>query len=113
VGGSLGSGRQYFPWIHVQDLVRIFLFALDNERLHGPLNAVVPDPPTQGQFAAALGRALGKAAWLPAPGFLLRMALGEKARMLLSSQRAVPNVLKAEGFRFEYGELPKALQNLL
>lgn len=113
LGGPLGSGRQYFPWIHRQDVVRIILFALDNPTVEGPVNAVVPTPPQQGEFAAALGRAVGKPAWLPTPAFALRLVLGEQAGMVLASQRAVPYALKSSGFRFTFGELDKALDNLL
>ena len=112
LGGPLGSGRQYFPWIHIQDLVRIVLFALDNESMRGPVNAVVPNPPPQREFAVALGRSLGKSAWLPTLAVTLRILLGEKAALVLASQRAVPNALKAHGFRFAFGELEKALDDL-
>ena len=74
---------------------------------------VVPTPPPQKDFAAALGAALGKPSWLPAPSFAMRLLLGEKAGMILASQRVVPNVLKAHGFRFAFGELDKALADLL
>ena len=113
LGGPLGSGRQYFPWIHIDDLVRVFQFALDNGNISGPVNACVPDPPTQGEFARSLGRALGKSAILSAPALALRLLLGEKAQILLSSQRVVPTVLKAAGFRFQYGEMDKALDDLV
>ena len=80
LGGPLGGGRQYFPWIHIQDLARLILFALDQEDIRGPVNAVVPDPPRQKEFAAALGRALGKPAFMPVPGFALRTAAGGDGR---------------------------------
>lgn len=112
LGGPLGSGRQYFPWIHIQDLVRCILFTLDYEEIRGPVNAVVPNPPTQKEFATSLGNSLGKSAWLAAPGPALRLVLGEKADLVLASQRAVPNVLKAHGFRFAFGELDKAMVDL-
>lgn len=112
LGGPLGSGRQYFPWIHVEDLVRVFLFALDEQEVAGPVNATVPTPPMQREFAAALAKTLGKPAFLPAPAFVLRLLLGEKAEILLASQRVVPNVLKASGFRFHFSELEKALADL-
>jgi len=113
LGGPLGSGRQYFPWIHIRDLVRAIMFALLEAELSGPVNVVVPDPPTQGEFARELGRRLGKSSRLPAPALVLKMLLGEKADLLLASQRAVPNALKAAGFRFEFGELEKALADLI
>jgi uncharacterized protein (TIGR01777 family) len=113
LGGPLGSGRQYFPWIHIRDLVRAIMFALLEPELSGPVNAVVPDPPTQGEFARKLGRQLGKSSFLPAPTLALKLLLGEKSDLLLASQRAVPNALKASGFRFEFGDLDKALADLL
>ena len=112
MGGPIGSGKQYFPWLHIQDLVRIILFTLDNDKLQGPINAVVPNPPLQKDFAAALGTALGKPSWLAAPEFALHLLLGQKAEMILASQRAVPNALKAHGFRFAFGELDKAMTDL-
>lgn len=113
LGGPLGSGRQYFPWIHVKDLVRAIGFALLEPSLSGPVNAVVPDPPRQADFATALGQALGKPARLPAPSFALRLLLGQKADLLLKGQRAVPYALKAAGFRFEFDVLAGALEDLV
>ena len=112
LGGWLGNGRQYFPWIHIDDMVRVFLFALDRQELSGPVNACVPDPPRQREFAVALGRTLGQPARMPVPAFALRMILGEKAEMILASQRAVPNVLKTSGFKFRFSEIDEALADL-
>jgi uncharacterized protein (TIGR01777 family) len=113
LGGPLGSGKQYFPWIHIRDLVRIILFALDTGNLTGPVNAVVPDPPPQRTFARALGSVLHRPSLLPVPAFLLRMALGEKADMILASQRVIPRALRARGFQFECDDLQQALTDLL
>jgi len=113
LGGPLGSGRQFFPWIHVRDLVRVFLFALDTAEIRGPVNAVTPDPPRQREFAAALGRAVSKPARLPAPAWALKLLLGQKAQMLLGSQRVVPSVLRGRGFHFELGDLDSALDDLI
>lgn len=113
LGGPLGNGKQYFPWVHIGDLARLILFVLDNGEISGPVNAVVPDPPRQKEFTAAVGSALHKRAFMPVPGFVLQGLMGEMASMLLGSQRAVPNVLKANGFRFEFGELDKALGDLI
>ena len=112
LGGPLGKGNQYFPWIHIEDLVRVFFFALDQEGLGGPLNACVPNPPMQKEFAAAMGQILDKSSVLPTPGFVLKMVLGEKAGIVLASQRVVPNVLKAAGFKFQYSEVDDALADL-
>lgn len=113
LGGPLGGGKQYFPWIHIGDLARIIMFVLDNGEIRGPVNAVVPDPPRQKEFTAAVGRSLGKPAFMSLPGFVLQGLMGEMAGMLLSSQRAVPNVLKAAGFKFQFGKLDKALGDLI
>lgn len=113
VGGRLGSGRQYVPWIHAADLARAILFVLDRPDLEGPVNAVVPDPPRQAEFTAILARRLGKSAPFAVPAFALRMLLGRKSEVVLASQRAVPSALRAAGFRFEHGDLDVALADLL
>ena len=113
LGGRLGSGRQYVPWIHAGDLARAVLFVLDQPGVAGPVNVVAPDPPTQARFIAALAGAVGRKPGLPAPAFALRLLLGRKAEIVLSSQRAVPNALRAAGFRFEFADLDAALRDLL
>lgn len=113
LGGPLGSGRQYMPWIHLQDVVDAILFALDRPAVRGPVNVTAPHPVRQREFAAALGRALRRPAVLPAPAWGLRLLLGEKARMLLQGQRAVPNQLKTHGFRWRFGDLDGALDDVV
>lgn len=113
LGGKLGNGRQYFPWIHIRDLVEVILFAMENDALVGPVNVSVPTPPTQKQFTSSLARRLGKSARFPIPRLALQMVMGERAEALLQSQRAVPNVLKINGFKFMYDDLDEALENLL
>lgn len=113
LGGPLAGGRQYLPWIHIRDAVRAILFAIENEEVSGPINITTPNPLQQREFASELGKALGKAARFPAPAWAVRMALGEKAKLVLYSQRAVPNQLKAKGFRWEYLELDRALEDLI
>jgi uncharacterized protein (TIGR01777 family) len=113
LGGRLGSGAHYFPWIHIQDLVRVVLFALDTRDLTGPVNATAPDPPTQAVFASTIGHVLNRATALPLPALLLHLALGEKSEMLLASQRVIPKALRARGFHFEFDDLHEALSDLL
>ncbi len=113
LGGILGNGRQYFPWIHIKDLVEALIFILENEACTGPINVSVPTPPTQKEFTDALGRRLGKSARFALPRFVLRMVMGERAVALLQSQRVVPNVLKVNGFRFMLDELDEALEDLV
>lgn len=112
-GGQMASGRQFFPWIHIDDLVRVVLLALDEKDLSGPINASVPVPPRQKEFARALGKALNKSSLFSFPGFLLKIFLGEKTEIVMASQRVVPNVLKVKGFKFQYEELDDALAQLI
>jgi hypothetical protein len=109
LGGRLGSGRQYFPWIHLDDLVASFLFALESD-VEGPLNAVAPEATRNLDLTRELGQQLGRPTWLPVPGFALRMVLGELAGELLGSRRVVPRRLQAAGFEFRYPSLEGALE---
>ncbi|MBC7854669.1 MAG: TIGR01777 family protein [Pirellulaceae bacterium] len=112
-GAPLGSGRQYMPWIHIDDLVRLMLFAADNDPVHGPLNGASPNPVTNRDFTKALGRALHRPTFMPAiPGFMLRLMFGEFGSILLGSQRAIPKAAEEAGFKFEYPQLEPALANI-
>ncbi len=113
VGGPLGDGRQWFPWIHIQDLLRALLFLAENEDRRGVYNLTAPHPVRNGEMAAALGRALGRPSVMAVPGFMLRMTMGEVAGVLLASQRAVPARLQAAGFEFEYTRIADALEDLV
>lgn len=113
LGGPLGSGRQYFPWIHLEDTIRAILFAMDTPAVRGAANVTTSDPPSQAEFARALAVRLGKSGRMPAPAWVIRTLMGQKANLLLQGQRAVPNRLKAHGFRWHYGELDKALNELI
>lgn len=114
LGGPVGSGRQWMSWITLEDLVATLLFCLGNSALEGGVNAVAPEPVRNRSFARALGRALGRPAFLPAPAFVLRLALGEMAdELLLASQRVVPTQLLAAGFEFRSPEVGEALAHVL
>ncbi len=113
LGGPLGSGRQPFPWIHRDDAVAAILYAVAEARLAGPANAVGPELLTNAQFTKALGRALHRPAFLPAPAFALRLALGEMSTLLLDGQRALPGKLLDAGFAFKHPSLDGALSALL
>ncbi len=112
-GGPMGSGRQYFPWIHREDAVRMIDWALHQPDLRGPLNVASPAPAIQRDFARALGRALRRPALLPAPRLALKVALGELADGLLASQRVVPQRALEGGFQFEFPQLEPALADLV
>jgi hypothetical protein len=110
VGGRLGSGRQYWPWIHRQDWIDLVRFALDTPGAQGALNATAPHPVTNADFTRALARALERPALVPAPAFALRLLLGEMAdALLLSGQRAVPAKAERLGFTFTFKHLDDAL----
>ena len=113
LGGHFGSGRQYMPWIHADDLVAIAAAALTDERYRGPLNATAPSPVTSREFARALGRALHRPAAFPVPSFFLRAVLGEAGQVLLCSQRAVPRRLQELGFVFRFHNLDSALAEIV
>jgi uncharacterized protein (TIGR01777 family) len=111
VGGRLGSGRQWFPWIHVDDLVHLYRLALHDDSLAGAVNAVAPQQLRQAEVAHDFAAVLHRPAVLPTPAFALRLALGEQADLVLHGQRAVSR--KLEGFDYRYRELRRALQDAL
>jgi uncharacterized protein (TIGR01777 family) len=113
LGGPLGGGRQWFPWIHVADEVGAILFLLANPAARGPFNLCAPRPVAYRDFARLLGRELHRPAVLPVPRPALRLALGEVADALLSSQRALPRRLLAAGYGFRFPDLAGALHDLL
>ena len=114
MGGRVGNGRQWMSWIALDDLVRLILFAIENESVRGPANAVAPQPATNAEFTRTLARVLHRPAIFPAPAFALRLMMGEMANeLLLSSQRIEPKVALESGFRFEYPQLHSALSKAL
>jgi len=112
LGGPIGTGRQWFPWIHLADEVAALLWCIDHE-LSGPVNLVAPGIVTMAQFAKALGKALHRPSWAPVPAAPLRILLGEFATALLEGQRAVPRKLLASGFRFRFEDVDSALRDVL
>jgi uncharacterized protein (TIGR01777 family) len=111
--GPLGDGRQWFTWIHIDDLVGIYRLALQDGRMSGPINAVAPDVRRQRDLAREMGRVLHRPAVIPAPAPLLRLALGQESELLLHGRRAAPAKAQAAGYAFRFGGLPEALENLL
>jgi uncharacterized protein (TIGR01777 family) len=113
-GGPFGSGRQFMSWIHIEDWVGIVVLALASSRVRGPVNLGSPVPVRNRDFASALGRALHRPSLLPAPGFALRLALGEMAQpLLLASTRMVPAQASVAGYRFVFQNAGEALGNLV
>lgn len=113
VAGKLGSGQQWFPWIHLADITGIFRHAILTSSLEGPINGVAPASVTNAEFTNELGRALHRPAFLPVPALALRLLMGEMADVLLMSQRAIPQVALETGYSFEYANLAAALDDLL
>ncbi|MBB6730975.1 DUF1731 domain-containing protein [Cohnella zeiphila] len=112
VGGRMGSGTQGFPWIHLQDLVSLFLFSLDRPDLSGPVNAVAPDPVNNDTFGRTLARVTRRPHWLHVPPFVLQKALGEQSVLLLTGQHAYPRKALEHGFTFAFPKLEDALRDL-
>jgi hypothetical protein len=108
-GGPVAGGNQYMPWIHADDLVGLYLAALDDPRYTGPVNASAPEPVTNKAFSKALGRALGRPAVAPIPGFAIRALYGDMAEIVTQGQRAVPAKALALGHAFQHPDLDEAL----
>jgi uncharacterized protein len=113
LGGRLGSGRQWMSWIHAGDLVRLILFAIENETVIDVLNGSSPDPVTNLEFTRALAKAVHRPALFPVPPAALRLALGEMAGAVLGSQKVLPQAAQRYGFAFRFPVLADALQELL
>ncbi len=113
VGGPLGSGRQWISWMHIADEAAAIRFLIEKEEAAGAFNLTTPHPLTNADFGRVVGRVLGRPAWMPAPAFALRLALGEMATVVLDGQRVVPRRLLALGFAFRFPEAEAALRNLL
>jgi uncharacterized protein (TIGR01777 family) len=113
LGGRLGSGRQWMPWIHVDDMVGLLVHAATHDDVEGPMNATAPHPVTNREFTQILASALHRPALFPLPGMMLKLAAGEFAEVLLASQRAVPQVALRAGFAFQYPDLKPAIEEIL
>jgi uncharacterized protein (TIGR01777 family) len=113
LGGPIGSGKHWFSWIHIDDMVGILLLALDHQQAAGPINATAPHPVTNKEFSKALGRALHRPTVLPMRPFMLRAILGQVAEILTTGQRVIPAKALALGYRFKFPDIDPALRDLL
>jgi uncharacterized protein (TIGR01777 family) len=113
IGGPVAGGRQYMPWIHIDDLVGIYVAALDNETWSGPVNASAPEPVTNAAFSKALGRALHRPAVAPVPAFAIRLLYGDMAEIVTEGQRAIPARPLELGYTFAHPDLDEALADAL
>jgi uncharacterized protein (TIGR01777 family) len=112
IGGPIGNGKQWFSWIHIKDLAEAFVFMMKQPEISGPVNVCSPNPVTNKHLAKALGRALHKPSFMPAPGFMIKLVLGEFGSVILKGQRVIPKKLSENGFVFQYADIDKALQSI-
>ncbi len=112
VGGPLGDGKQWFPWIHLNDLIAAVLFIIDHPDLEGPFNFCAPQPVRNRELAETMGRVLKRPSVMPAPAFMIRLMLGEVGSAVLESQRAIPDRLAKNGFTFKYPDLESAVREI-
>jgi uncharacterized protein (TIGR01777 family) len=113
LGGPVAGGHQYVPWIHLEDVVGALLCCLDETGAQGPVNVTAPNPVTNAELSHALGRALGRPAFLPVPGFAVKLLYGEMSEMVTTGQRAIPARLQTLGYRFRHPDLEPALRDVL
>ena len=111
-GGTIGSGQQWVSWVHVTDAARAIQFALETKELEGAFNVTAPQPQRMKEFGKEIGHALHRPHLIPVPGIALKLALGDKSRLVLTGQRALPTVLELHGFQFEFPDLPSALAHI-
>jgi hypothetical protein len=112
-GGPLGNGRQWFSWIHREDLVNLIIEVLNRTDLEGIFNGTAPNPVRMSQFCATLGEILHRPSWLPVPDFALELLLGEASKVILEGQQVLPEATLATGFRYQFATLKPALSNIL
>jgi uncharacterized protein len=113
LGGYVGSGKQWISWVHIDDVVGLFRFAVERADATGAINVTAPEPATNRQLAQTLGSVLGRPSWVPAPAFALRIVLGELAESLLVGQRVLPAAAQQLGYRFQHPALESALRGAL
>lgn len=112
IGGPIGSGKQWFSWVHIKDLAGAFVFLIKHPEISGPVNVCSPNPVRNRDLAKALGKALHRPSFIPAPGFMVRLVLGEFGTVILQGQRVIPRRLLENGFVFQYPDIEKALQSI-
>lgn len=112
VGGTVGSGKQWLSWVHVEDVARAIAFIIQNDTIHGPVNITSPFPKRMKYFGQTIASVLHRPHWLPVPSPAMKLALGKKSALVLTGQHVLPTILEKNGFEFSYASLEKALQNI-
>ena len=113
VGGPIGSGKQWFSWVHIKDLAEAFVFLLKHPEISGAVNVCSPNPVRNKDLAKALGKALHRPSFIQAPAFIVKLVLGEFGSVILEGQRVIPKRLLENGFVFQYPDIEKALQGIV
>jgi uncharacterized protein (TIGR01777 family) len=113
IGGPIGNGKQWFSWVHIKDLAEAFLFLIKHPEISGPANLCAPYPVRNKDLAKALGRVLHRPSFMPAPGFMIKLVLGEFGSIILEGQRVIPRKLLTSGFTFQYPEIETALLDIV
>lgn len=113
VGGTIGTGKQWVSWIHIEDAVRAMAFVIEHEHLTGPVNITAPTPVRMKEFGQTIGTVLNRPHWFPVPAFVMKMVLGKKSNLVLEGQKVLPKALMDHGFEFSFPKLELALEDLL
>jgi uncharacterized protein (TIGR01777 family) len=113
VGGPIGNGLQWFPWMHLTDLMAAILFIIETPQVSGPVNFCAPNPTRNRELASTMGEVLSRPAFMPAPAFMIRTLLGEFGNVLLDSQRTIPDKLLSHGFEFQYPDIRSAIMEVV
>jgi len=113
IGGPIGSGNQWFSWIHIKDLAEAFVFLTKHPEISGPVNVCSPNPVRNRDLAKTLGKTLHRPSFMPAPGFMVKLVLGEFGSVILEGQKVIPRKLLDLGFVFQYPDIDKALQSIV
>jgi uncharacterized protein len=113
LGGPLGNGRQWFSWVHMHDLAEAFIFLLQHQEINGAVNLCSPQPLRNIDLARAIGKILHRPSFMPAPGFMIKLILGEFGSVLLKGQRVIPSRLLETGFQFQYANIEEALKSII
>jgi uncharacterized protein (TIGR01777 family) len=113
IGGPIGSGQQWFSWVHIKDLSEAVAFLTKHPEISGPVNICAPNPVRNRDLAKAIGKALHRPSFMPAPGFIVKLVLGEFGSVIIKGQRVIPKRLLDSGFTFQYPDIDKALQGIV
>ncbi|KQL52356.1 multidrug MFS transporter [Heyndrickxia shackletonii] len=113
VGGTMGNGKQWISWVHVDDAVQMIAYAITHPNINGPMNITAPNPVRMKEFGQTISKVLSRPHWLPVPSVAMKLGLGEMSDMILKGQRVLPELARKHGYTFQYSNLNDALENIL